>query len=33
MTSPAYTYYHLSAAPELLACPAGLLDTSQEAQS
>ena len=30
---PAYTYYYLSAAPELLACAAGLLDTAQEAQS
>ena len=29
----AYTYYYLSAAPELLACAAGLLDTAQEAQS
>ena len=30
---PAYTYYYLSAAPELLACAAGLLDAAQEAQS
>jgi integrase/recombinase XerD len=30
---PAYTYYYLSAAPELLACAAGLLDTAQEARS
>jgi integrase/recombinase XerD len=30
---PAYTYYYLSAAPELLACAAGLLDIAQEAQS
>jgi integrase/recombinase XerD len=30
---PAYTYYYLSAAPELLACAAGLLDTAQEAHS
>jgi integrase len=30
---PSYTYYYLSAAPELLACAAGLLDTAQEAQS
>jgi integrase/recombinase XerD len=30
---PAYTYYYLSAAPERLACAAGLLDTAQEAQS
>jgi integrase/recombinase XerD len=30
---PAYTYYYLSAAPELLACAAGLLDTVQETQS
>jgi integrase/recombinase XerD len=26
---PAYTYHYLSAAPELLACAAGLLDTAQ----
>jgi integrase/recombinase XerD len=30
---PAYTYYYLSAVPELLACAAGLLDIAQEAQS
>lgn len=30
---PAYTYYYLSAAPELLACAAGLLDTSKDVQS
>jgi integrase/recombinase XerD len=30
---PVYTYYYLSAAPELLACAAGLLDTSQETRS
>ena len=30
---PAYTYYYLSAAPELLACAAGLLDTAQETHS
>lgn len=30
---PAYTYHYLSAAPELLACAAGLLETAQEAQS
>ncbi len=30
---PSYTYYYLSAAPELLACAAGLLDTAQETQS
>jgi integrase/recombinase XerD len=30
---PVYTYYYLSAAPELLACAAGLLDTAKEAQS
>jgi integrase/recombinase XerD len=30
---PSYTYYYLSAAPELLACAAGLLDTAQEAHS
>ncbi len=30
---PSYTYYYLSAAPELLACAAGLLDTGQEARS
>ncbi len=30
---PSYTYYYLSAAPELLAYAAGLLDTAQEAQS
>ncbi len=30
---PSYTYYYLSAAPELLACAAGLLDTAQEARS
>jgi integrase/recombinase XerD len=29
---PSYTYYYLSAAPELLAYAAGLLDTAQEAQ-
>ena len=27
---PAYTYYYLSAAPELLACAAGLLDSAHE---
>jgi integrase/recombinase XerD len=32
-SDPAYTYYYLSAAPELLACAAGLLDAAQEAQS
>jgi integrase len=30
---PSYTYYYLSAAPELLAHAAGLLNTAQEAQS
>jgi len=30
---PSYTYYYLSAAPQLLACAAGLLDTAQEAKS
>jgi integrase/recombinase XerD len=30
---PSYTYYYLSAAPELLAHAAGLLDTAQEARS
>jgi len=30
---PAYTYYYLSAAPELLACAAGLLDSSKDVQS
>lgn len=30
---PADTYYYLSAAPELLACAAGLLDSAQEARS
>jgi integrase/recombinase XerD len=30
---PSYTYYYLSAAPELLAHAAGLLDAAQEAQS
>ena len=30
---PVYTYYYLSAAPELLACAAGLLDTAKEARS
>jgi integrase len=30
--NPAYTYYYLSAAPELLAHAAGLLDTAQEAR-
>ena len=30
---PSYTYYYLSAAPQLLACAAGLLDIAQEAQS
>jgi integrase/recombinase XerD len=29
---PSYTYYYLSAAPELLACAAGLLDISQAAR-
>ena len=33
IATPSYTYYYLSAAPELLACAAGLLDTAQEAQS
>jgi integrase/recombinase XerD len=27
---PADTYYYLSAAPELLACAAGLLDTAHQ---
>jgi len=31
--NPAYTYYYLSAAPELLAHAAGMLDTAQEARS
>ncbi len=30
---PSYTYYYLSAAPELLAYAAGLLDTAHEARS
>jgi integrase/recombinase XerD len=29
---PVHTYYYLSAAPELLACAAGLLNTAQETQ-
>jgi integrase/recombinase XerD len=29
---PSHTYYYLSAAPELLACAAGLLDTATEPQ-
>jgi integrase len=29
---PSYTYYYLSAAPELLAHAAGLLDTTQQAR-
>ena len=31
--NPAYTYYYLSAAPELLAHAAGMLDAAQEARS
>jgi integrase/recombinase XerD len=31
--NPAYTYYYLSSAPELLAHAAGMLDTAQEATS
>lgn len=31
--NPVYTYYYLSAAPELLAHAAGMLDAAQEAQS
>ena len=30
---PSYTYYYLSAAPQLLACAAGLLDLAQETHS
>jgi hypothetical protein len=30
--NPAYTYYYLSAAPQLLAAAAGMLDAAQEAR-
>jgi hypothetical protein len=30
--NPAYTYYYLSAAPQLLAHAAGMLDAAQEAR-